>query len=48
MSRILTENNRMFLNVLFEGANGDIVQAKKLAGYSETSSTNRLIVIKGT
>ena len=45
MSRILTEKQQMFLNVLFEGANGDVVAAKKLAGYSENTPTTE--VIKG-
>ena len=45
MSRILTEKQQMFLNVLFEGANGDVVAAKKLAGYSENTQTTE--VIKG-
>jgi hypothetical protein len=45
MSRILTDKQQMFLNVLFEGANGDVVAAKKLAGYSENTPTTE--VIKG-
>jgi|TARA_R110002153_G_scaffold40210_1_gene115118 hypothetical protein len=45
MSRTLTEKQQMFLNVLFEGANGDVVAAKKLAGYSENTPTTE--VIKG-
>ena len=33
----------MFLNVLFDGAAGDVVLAKKLAGYSEGSSTTEIV-----
>jgi hypothetical protein len=39
----LTENQQRFLEVLFDEANGDVVAAKKLAGYSENTPT-RLIV----
>ena len=39
MSRTLTERQQKFLAVLFDEAGGDVVAAKKLAGYSETSST---------
>ena len=43
MSRQLTERQQKFLDVLFDGANGDVTQAKILAGYSETSSTTDII-----
>ena len=43
MSRQLTEKQQMFLNVLFDGAAGDVVLAKKLAGYSEGSSTTEIV-----
>ena len=43
MARQLTENQQKFLEVLFDEANGDVVSAKKLAGYSENTPT-RLIV----
>ena len=39
----LTENQQRFLEVLFDEAGGDVVAAKKLAGYSENTPT-RLIV----
>jgi hypothetical protein len=45
MTRQLTDKQQKLLNVLFDGANGDIVLAKKLAGYSDSSSTSD--VIKG-
>lgn len=43
MARQLTENQQKFLEVLFDEAGGDVVAAKKLAGYSENTPT-RLIV----
>lgn len=43
MARQLTENQVKFLEVLFDEAGGDVVKAKKLAGYSENTPT-RLIV----
>lgn len=39
MARQLTDKQQKFLDVLFEEASGNVVTAKKLAGYSETSST---------
>ena len=43
MARQLTEKQQMLLNVLFDEAGGDIVQAKKLAGYADTSSTTDIV-----
>lgn len=43
MAKQLTENQQRFLEVLFDEANGDVVAAKRLAGYSENTPT-RLIV----
>ena len=43
MARTLTENQQKFLEVLFDEAQGDVVKAKLLAGYSEKTPT-RLIV----
>jgi hypothetical protein len=43
MARNLTENQQKFLEVLFDDAGGDVVLAKRLAGYSENTPT-RLIV----
>ena len=43
MPRELTEKQRLFLDVLFDKAQGSIVQAKKLAGYSDTTSTTEVI-----
>lgn len=39
MARNLTENQQKFLAALFEEAGGDVVFAKKLAGYSENTPT---------
>jgi len=43
MARNLTENQQKFLEVLFDDAGGDVVLAKRLAGYSDNTPT-RLIV----
>ena len=43
MARQLTERQQKFLNVLFDEAGGDMVAAKKLAGYADTSSTGEII-----
>ena len=41
--RELTERQQKFLEVLFDKANGDPVQAKLLAGYSEHSATSAIV-----
>ena len=43
MARNLTEKQQKFLDVLFEEAQGNFVQAKKLAGYSETVATSVIV-----
>jgi hypothetical protein len=43
MARQLTERQQKFLDVLFDEAGGDMVDAKKLAGYADTSSTNEIV-----
>ena len=43
MSRTLTERQAKFMSTLFDEADGDVVQAKKLAGYSETTSTSEIV-----
>lgn len=43
MARTLTEKQQRFLEVLFDEANGDVVTAKKLAGYNEASSTTAIV-----
>ena len=42
MARQLTEKQQKFLDVLFDQAGGNVVEAKKLAGYSETILLQRL------
>ena len=43
MARELNERQQKFLEVLFEDAGGDVVAAKKLAGYSETTATTAIV-----
>jgi len=43
MARNLTDKQQKFLEVLFDGAGGDVVQAKKLAGYVEGTSTTSIV-----
>ena len=38
----LTEKQQTFLNVLFDEAQGNLVKAKKLAGYSDNVATSSL------
>ena len=43
MARELTMKQKVFLDVLFEQAGGDMVQAKKIAGYADSSSTSEIV-----
>lgn len=43
MARTLTERQQKFLDVLFDEAGGDVVLAKKLAGYSESTATTAVV-----
>ena len=43
MTRQLTEKQQKFLDVLFDGAGGNPVAAKKLAGYSDTVSSTTIM-----
>ena len=43
MARSLTEKQQRFLDVLFEGAKGYPLQAKKLAGYSDNVSSTSIV-----
>ena len=43
MARELNERQQKFLEVLFEEAGGDVVAAKKLAGYSDNTPTTAII-----
>lgn len=43
MARQLTAKQQVFLNALFDEAGGSVVLAKKIAGYSDTSSTSEIV-----
>tara|TARA_R100000995_G_C3417158_1_gene92165 strand:+ start:127 stop:507 length:381 start_codon:yes stop_codon:yes gene_type:complete len=43
MTKNLTDKQQIFLNVLFDQALGDVLTAKKLAGYSDGTSTSEVI-----
>jgi len=43
MARALTEKQQKLLAVLFDEAGGDIVIAKKLAGYSDATSSTEVL-----
>jgi|TARA_X000001388_G_scaffold25101_1_gene17539 hypothetical protein len=43
MTRKLTEQQQKFLSVLFDEAGGSIAQAKKLAGYADTTSSTHVV-----
>lgn len=43
MARTLTERQKKLLEVLFDEADGDIVAAKKLAGYSDNTPTSEIV-----
>jgi hypothetical protein len=41
--RTLSDQQKLFLQVLFEEANGSIIEAKKLAGYAVSTSTTSIV-----
>ena len=43
MAKQLTEKQQKFLDVLFEEAKGDPVQAKKLAGYADSVASTAVV-----
>ena len=43
MTKVLNEKQQKFMAVLFDGANGDVVTAKKMAGYADTTATSDVI-----
>jgi len=43
MARQLTEQQQKFLDVLFDEAAGSVSMAKKLAGYSDSTSTTQVV-----
>jgi hypothetical protein len=45
MPKILTEKQQKFMSLLFDQADGNVMIAKQLAGYSDNTSTTE--VIKG-
>ena len=47
MTRNLTEKQQKFLDVLFEEAQGDPVQAKKLAGYADSVASTSVVFLLG-
>jgi len=45
MAKTLTEQQQLFLEVLFDQCNGNLVDAKRLAGYSEHYPTSQLVKV---
>ena len=43
MARNLTEKQQTFLNVLMDAAGGDVLTAKRMAGYSDSYSTTDVV-----
>jgi hypothetical protein len=43
MARQLTDKQQKFLAVLFDEASGDMVLAKKMAGYSDATTTTEIV-----
>ena len=43
MARQLTAKQQVFLNVLFDEAAGSVTLAKKIAGYSDSTSTSEIV-----
>jgi hypothetical protein len=43
VARQLTEKQQKFLAVLFDEAGGDMVTAKKMAGYSDATTTTEIV-----
>ena len=43
MARQLTEKQQKFLAVLFDEAGGDMVVAKKMAGYADNTTTAEIV-----
>lgn len=45
MTRKLSDQQKLFLEVLFDQAAGNVVEAKRLAGYSDTYPTTQLVKV---
>ena len=43
MARNLTEKQQTFLNVLMDAAGGDVLTAKRMAGYADSYSTTEVV-----
>jgi hypothetical protein len=43
VARQLTAKQQVFLNALFDEAGGSVILAKKIAGYSDASSTSEIV-----
>ena len=43
VARQLTAKQQVFLNALFDEAGGSVVLAKKIAGYSDSTSTSEIV-----
>jgi len=43
MAKVLSDQQKLFLEVLFDQADGDVVKAKRLAGYSDNYPTSQVI-----
>lgn len=45
MAKTLTDQQKLFLEVLFDQCNGDVVAAKRIAEYSEHYPTSQLVKV---
>ena len=43
VARQLTAKQQVFLNALFDEAGGSVILAKKIAGYSDSTSTSEIV-----
>lgn len=42
MAKVLSDQQKLFLEVLFDQCNGNLIEAKRIAGYSEAYPTSQL------
>lgn len=45
MAKVLSDQQKLFLEVLFDQADGDALEAKRMAGYSENYPVSQIIKI---
>lgn len=45
MAKVLSDQQKLFLEVLFDQADGDLVKAKRLAQYADTYPTSQLVKV---